>query len=112
MSVGTGNVAYTGIGFQPRAVIFFGRVANGSINASSKGFDDGITGLELLDYTFDGLTVAFTNTANAIYLFDDSVGANRNLAVITSFDADGFTLAWTKVGSPTNTATIYYLAFK
>ena len=33
-------------------------------------------------------------------------------AVHTSYDADGFTLAWTKAGSPTGTLNCSYLALK
>ena len=38
------------------------------------------------------------------------LAANNINAVINSYDSDGFTLLWTKNGSPTGTADILYLA--
>jgi hypothetical protein len=37
---------------------------------------------------------------------------NDQTATLSAFDADGFTLAWTKNVSPTGTANIYYIAFR
>jgi hypothetical protein len=112
MSVGTGNVPYIGVGFKPKAIFFFGTVTNGLVAASSKGFSDGTSNYQLLDYTTTGTNAGFTSTTNAIYLFDDAATIATNGATVASFDADGFTLAWTKANSPTSTANIYYLAFR
>ncbi len=110
MSVASGNVAYTGVGFKPKALIFLANVLNGAVKANSVGFDDGTTRMQLLNYTTTGADAGFNQTANAIYLFDDAATLNVNTAVVASFDADGFTLTWTKSGTPTNTANCGYLA--
>jgi len=112
MSVGSGNVAYTGIGFKPKAIIFLGNVQNGGTQTSSVGFSDGSVNICLVNEAIAANNVAFATTTSAIYLFDDAGSANSNGAVIASFDADGFTLTWTKAGTPTNTANCGYLAFR
>jgi len=40
----------------------------------------------------------------------NSGGAEGQRASVASFDADGFTLAWTKIGAATGTLTFKYLA--
>jgi hypothetical protein len=41
----------------------------------------------------------------------DSLG-NYYFSNAVSSDADGFTITWTKVGSPTGTAELEYMAFR
>ena len=111
MSTASGNQAVTGVGFTPKAVIFFGSVVNGLANDSSKGFSDGTRNFCLLDYTTSGANWATTFlTANCIYLFDDVGTANTNSATIASLDSDGFTVAWVRGGAPTSTMTIGFMA--
>jgi hypothetical protein len=39
-------------------------------------------------------------------------GGNYQTCKVTSFDSDGFTVTWTKTGSPTGTATVTYTAIR
>jgi hypothetical protein len=112
MSVASGNVAYTGVGFKPKAVLFLATVTNGTVATTSKGVDDGTSRFALIGFTTTGDDAGFTSSSAAISLFDDTSSANTNTAVVASFDADGFTLTWTKAGTPTTTANIGYLALR
>ena len=78
-----------------------------------------------------GVTVGFSNatfngslgnlhnsTANAWYLPADTAiyirygPANIYTVILNSLDADGFTIGWTKTGTPTGTLTVRYLAIR
>ncbi len=113
MSVATGNVAYTGVGFKPKAVIFLATVSNGSLSINSTGFSDAVTGFSTVAYTTTTDNAGFgSGGANCIYVFDDAALADINTATIASMDSDGFTLSWVKAGTPTTAASVYYLAFR
>lgn len=105
----TGNQAYTGIGFQPKALIIFSQgqttyteFDNGS---TSVGFSDGsndasqyVTGVQGSDTGFSG---GFSS-ANIL-----GVGTNL-VAAVVSFDSDGFTLNFSTV--ETTARKISYVA--
>lgn len=105
MTAASGNVAYTGIGFKPSSILSFG-----SINASLvfyMGASDSLkSGRRVAQYAANTLY----SDAHIVAL-TPSIG-NDQFAVVNSYDNDGFTLTWTKVGSPTGTATIAFLCFK
>ena len=108
ISLASGNVSYTGIGFKPSKIFFTGAVHATRI-ASLIGLDDGATRLCMFDRSDVAGTYAI-DTAYSIWL---SYGAGTDqYGYVYSFDADGFTIAWTKTGSPTGTATVYYMAFR
>jgi hypothetical protein len=104
----TGTVAYTGVGFQPTAC-----VGAGSTNASLAY----TTFLGLADSAGAGLAFAGTPTVNEttshfLFFADVAVATNNQTADIASYDSDGFTLSWTKTGSPTGTATVQIMCFR
>jgi hypothetical protein len=101
----SGNQAVTGVGFLPSAVIFFANQAGSS--ETSWGMDDGSTPRSVYD---DNPTSGGTYTSvNQSILLQQGSG-NHYDGVVTSLDADGFTIAWTKVSAPTGTVTVNYLA--
>jgi hypothetical protein len=57
---------------------------------------------------------AIQNLLNTYIAFADPTGTitDYQQATISSIDSDGFTLSWTKVGSPTGTLNLNILAFK
>lgn len=109
----TGTVAYTGVGFQPTSMVAQGAVASTTINVSAPYFL--IFGMSDSSKTSMSISLGagsfITNGTNFIELVD-ATGANSQVATISSYDADGFTLSWTKAGSPTGTATIYVLCYR
>lgn len=99
--------AYTGIGFKPSAIIFIA-----GIHATTKlsiGFDDASSHLCYFDrHSYDADTIGINNT----YSIRISGGGDDYSGAVATFDADGFTIAWVKVGNPTGTLTFFYLALR
>lgn len=102
LTAASGNVAYTGAGFKPRALVAFGAV-NFSI-ASFGMADVGLTN-RAVHSTGGGPNFYFST---ALILFE-TVSNNYQTAQINSYDTDGFTLAWTKTNTPTGTANFSVL---
>ncbi len=108
MTAASGDVAYTGYGFQPTSLII---MAGGSIEEGpSWGFGDVNLSEKMffkhLDYTF------VSNTSAIVGLWQSYTSVGQT-AVLKSLDADGFTLTWTKTGTPsTSTATLIVLALE
>jgi len=99
-----GDVAYTGYGFQPRALI---------IVAATTAISVGIGDVNLAEYCIyvrDAASGVVGGSANIIDILDNSA-AEGSRAVLKTLDADGFTLTWTKVGACSHTATFGVLAF-
>lgn len=109
MTAATGSVAYTGVGFKPKAVIFLCGVTGGS-TWGSIGFTDGTSDVSWYNNHASSADSWVLNVANSI---DGTTGSGAaQVTTTTSLDADGFTLSWTKIGSPTGTATVAYLALR
>lgn len=105
----TGTQAVTGVGFQPQAVFFI--AGTQSEDEMSFGFDDGTTATSAS--TSDG-DAGNNNWAMMATVSINDVEATSTYyrGNIDSLDSDGFTISWTKTGSPTGTIAIYFLAFK
>ena len=100
MADATGTQTITGIGFIPKSI----EIVSSINNANSTGFSDG---------TDDGCvftrTTAITSATSASVIHYETDASNKQVATLDSFDADGFTLSWTKTGTPTaGTLVIYY----
>jgi hypothetical protein len=108
-SVGTGDVPYTGVGFQPKAVIFF-HTLPGTFT-SSWGFISASSGVAAgYCISSDSGTVLASRNAG---IFADVVHiSDYNDITNATFDSDGFTLSWRKVGSPTGTINVRFLAIR
>ncbi len=105
MTAASGDVAYTGIGFTPKAVIFLAGVSTASI---SVGF--GNASIHACIVVFIASTTGFGTYSSLEITLIEEAGKSQ-AAVIKSLDSDGFTLTWTKNGSPSAaTASIFYLA--
>lgn len=96
MNTDTGDVSYTGMGFKPAVVIiFFG--SNSTTFKWSMGFSSGTTNFVLFSYS---ATTSNTDFPLSCVWLQNATTADYQKAKIKSFDADGFTLTWTKGGSP------------
>ena len=104
LTAASGNVAYTGVGFRPKAIIIIGA----QLSAASRlswGMADASSEFSII---FPGST---TPTGDSLVAEIDGGGAGQQ-ASLASFDTDGFTLTWTEVGAPGSaTLTFNYLAF-
>ena len=105
LTAASANVSYTGVGFRPKAVIIVG-VDSGHL---SVGASDGAANHALI--AEDGASNAWVLSTLFCAAITQTVSDNQTASVL-SMDPDGFTLAWTKNGAPTTTATFFALAFK
>lgn len=103
LTLASNSVAYTGVGFQPTSIIFFSLV-----NSATEG-SWGICDSARNQYCVTQGPSALTYSSNSIHLVD--VGGN-NVGSVSSYDADGFTIAWTKTTAPTGTGDIRALCFR
>lgn len=105
-STASGSQAITGVGFRPKAVVFL--ASQGAAKEMSVGFSDGSSHLSIFQQSTAG---NFSANAAAITL-DETTGSAAYTGVINSLDSDGFTIGWTRSGTPTGTATVYYMALR
>lgn len=105
LTVATGDVAYTGIGFTPTAIIVFASIPAGY--GESEGICDSAKAVMSINYQQAGLSTADTTAFCVI----TTAGGNQS-AIVKTLDADGFTLTWTKTSSPTGTASLIFLCLR
>lgn len=95
--------AVTGVGFTPKEVTCFWAVDTGGqlgIGHADSAKSGGAIGCVTTNDTSKiGAGIAVFATSNTVY----------NLMTVTSYDADGATFDFAKTGSPTGTATVYFL---
>lgn len=107
VTAATGTVATTGVGFTPKMVFFFG-----AYNAANFSAFFGVSNVTL-NYSLYQVNNSANMTADRSSCIDISIdnNATSQIATLSSLDADGFTLSWTKNGSPSaGTAVIHYIA--
>jgi len=102
----SGTQAITGVGFTPASCIFIA-VQHGVIGELSWGMDDGTN--ECV-YDYYNTTADTYETSSTASIFDNHSSGNTYAGVVNSFDSDGFTIGWTKTGSPTGSLVVLYLA--
>jgi hypothetical protein len=109
MSTATGTIAYTGVGFEPVEVIFFAGTDDGSaVGRASTGVDNGTGKMTLADRSQVTARTWRVSTSESIRCW---TGASDSVAgYISTMGSDGFTISWTKTGSPTGTLTVTYAA--
>lgn len=105
VSTATGSQSVTGVGFTPRVVHFL-------MGSNGKQTSTGIavSGASRCVYQDAGSSVF--NASGTVCIYWENGGGVNYQGSVSSLDADGFTVSWTKNGSPTGTATIQYLAIK
>ncbi len=103
LAAGSGDVSYTGVGFTPTSMLMLANINLSLIFAialvdSAKATE----GIEIESSTFS-YKVAQLQLASSSGAF--------STATVKSWDADGFTLTWTKTGSA-GTANLIFLCFR
>ena len=102
LAAAAGPVTYEGVGFRPRWLMIQA-VIDGTGRAGT-GFADGSgDGASVVD-----LGAAYT-LPHPFVMGPD--GGNFQTAAVESYDTDGFTLNWSKIGAPGGTATFHVLCF-
>ena len=116
-STATGSQSITGVGFQPKAIIFFwtqqtsaglAADANGGAGFTTSSSNERAVAYFSDDALDSSNTSRRTSQTNCILIFDSS-GTFGAQAALTSLDADGFTLAWT-VTSGATADIVHYVA--
>jgi len=110
MSTASGNVSYTGVGFQPKLVLFFPAGATSTKSMIGFGWDNGSARKFLSIYEGAAPAASLINDQAFHIVHDDGSNIYESYATVASLDSDGFTLAWTRSSSVSQTETIYYLA--
>lgn len=116
----TGSQAYTGVGFQPKALITWGdgkRTTSGA-DATAKlymGLGTASTArvvatVESRDAQATSDSNRYLDTVNIIRVLSEGVAADTATADLTSLDADGFTLNWGNVHDSGNARLHNYMA--
>jgi len=107
----SGDVSYTGVGFKPRSIIAIGIMSGsgGSSYYESLGFsgsDKAAYSRHVINASTGGyvLSGAYLISLTSINQYN-----NSNVAIVKSYDADGFTLTWTKTGNSTGIYTLFFL---
>ena len=109
MTTADGDQAITGVGFQPILIILFAS-RSGTTGEFSIGLQ--ISGTQLCQYNSHNITAGSFTATNAACLLMKEAAGSYQFANINTFGADGFTVTWTKTGTPAGTCTVYYLAIK
>jgi len=104
----SGTQAITGVGFKPSYVIF--QLGGGATAEMSLGFDNGTS----YYCTYDNHTITADSwERSSTYSIAAVQGSGITYTgLISSLDADGFTITWTKTGAKTGTIYLRYLAFR
>ena len=105
MTAGSGDVAYTTVGFKPAAAVF---IFEHDTYGFGVGLDDGTRRSVVLVYN----TSAPGATTNYCMHMLDSTGLKTQSAIVKTWDADGFTLTWTKANDPTGTLNCAAILFR
>lgn len=107
MTASSGNVSYTGVGFTPTSILCLSAIH--TTFAFSVSMSDSAK-------TTGNITA---QSASAMRVYDQylcllygATDADFQGGVISTYDADGFTITWTKAGSPTGTGSLKFLCFR
>jgi hypothetical protein len=104
LTADSGDVSYTGVGFRPSAIIAIAFISSGTTGY----FSMGVVGNNRASGSVSRYSTTDTiDSINAIYL--GTAPGTRQYATVKSWDSDGFTLTWTKNGSPTGIAQMTFL---
>ena len=112
MTAATGDVNYTGVGFQPTAIMAIATTGtSGAAPAipAALGFADSAGGEVAIN---TAVTASFCIEGSYLLLLYTTNTSTFQHVVLKNFGVDGFTLTWTKGGSPTGTANLAFLCFR
>lgn len=107
LTTASGSQSVTGVGFKPAAILAVGGIAGG-------GGSTGATVGFYVPTSHIALEVLFSVGTNLISTSSLAIirtaTGDLQSCTVSSLDDDGFTVSWTKTGTPTGTGTVGYLA--
>lgn len=103
VSDASGDESFTGVGFTPKVVIAFS-----ALSAATEHAMLGIADSDLANYLLYLNGSAWESTVTKFLNLWVSSG-NYQEAIIKSMDSDGFTVTWTKTGTPTGASRLNFL---
>lgn len=106
MAAATADVAYTGVGFKPAAII-----AIAAINATvqySIGFADAGSTTGNLYNTSSSANMAVDGSFLTLW----AAAGGAQTGTLKTLDSDGFTMTWTRYLTPTGTVAIRFICFR
>jgi hypothetical protein len=109
LTTASGDVGITSVGFKPSHVIFLAAVESDVNSLFSIGFSDGTVHYALGQAA---ITAPYMVVPTNVALYYRSATADYQLGIVKTMDVDGFTITWTKTGTPTGTLGIHYMAFR
>lgn len=98
LATATSTVSYTGVGFKPSYIRVIGNVNNGTIVSHGSTDKTNYMTIFKVGTVWQRSISSGADCIQAISSVGNGVAGN-----IDSFDADGFTITWTRTGSPTGT---------
>ena len=102
----SGNQAITGVGFTPKALLFIG--GQNQTTEINWGVSDGSTEYSLADrYGNADNTYGISTSRWGTFI---QTGSLEYTGTVASLDADGFSITWTRISTPTGTLSLSYLA--
>jgi len=104
MTADPGDVSYNGVGFTPTSIQAL-TVIDGTVYFSVGFADSSKAGQALYEH-------AAVKGSGAYLILIASATNKFQTAIVKSYDADGFTLTWTKTGTPTGTVKLSFLCFR
>lgn len=106
MAAATADVAYTGVGFKPAAVVAIAAI-NGTVQYAIGMFDASSTSAQI-----DNSQASANVSVDTSFLTLWAAAGGAQTGTLKSIDSDGFTMTWTKYLSPTGTVTLKFLCFR
>lgn len=114
MTTASGTQAVTGVGFQPRAVLFLANVpSTGQASIGFGALPNTATGpFDSFSLNSRTATSAGTFSMNSGTIFAYQGVSDYYNGNLSTLDSDGFTMSWVKTGSTTGTLEVNYIAFQ
>lgn len=100
----SGDVAYTGVGFTPTSIMAF---AYGGTYMSSVGVSDSAGAEACSSKNYDS-----TSDGGAFLIYFTTAAGAYQTAVVKTYDADGFTLTWTKVSTASGVMQLKFICYR
>ena len=102
-NVASGQVAYTGVSFEPRTVFALYWQAPDVNNSGSFGFgDENLAERDLYIKDFGSSDHLVGGEAYLISMYSGATASNYQKALLVTLDSNGFTLDWEKGGAGQN----------